>query len=499
MMKHFFSLMLFLITTHYCFTQQTIYFLTIDSAISLANEKNHRIKMLKEDLTQASLRLKSIKRSLKPGIKFDATIPSYSERFELYQDTSSITYYAKKQRLYEGGINIQQTLPTDGKLVLNYGLYNLDDFYNKTKIVNVFSGIGFEQPIDAFYAYNSIRSRYKEAKLRFELANKEYRREELNLIYDISLAFYSVVKAQKEKDIAFQDYLRQKEAYSMANNKYNAGLIREVEFLQMEVDMGEAVNQLDIANTSFIERADYLKQELGILLKDSIIVENKINYKIVAIQSDTAISLALKNRPEIREKQIQIDLTKLDIKRQRSYGLPKASVIANYNFIGINNYLLNTPYATAYNTSYNDMITRPGNKVLEFKVSIPILDWGANRSLVKLEKSKLIQSNLDLDYKMIIIENEIRNRINDLNSSLRRLQLSEKNIKLAEQSSEISYLRFSNGDIDAESLYQDRMRFIRAQKSFLEAYISYKLNLIDISRLTFFDFENNISLTQIEE
>ena len=37
----------------------------------------------------------------------------------------------------------------------------------------------------------------------------------------------------------------QQEAYEIAQNKYDAGLIMEVEALQMEVDLGEANNDLD--------------------------------------------------------------------------------------------------------------------------------------------------------------------------------------------------------------------------------------------------------------
>ena len=83
-----------------------------------------------------------------------------------------------------------------------------------------------------------------------------------------------------------------------------------------------------------------------------------------------------------------------------------------------------------------------------------------------------------------------------LNSSLRRLQLLEKNVQLAEKSFDISRQRFSNGDIDSQSLALDRTRLNAAYQSHLNSYISYKLLLADIMRKTFYDFENRQPIIQ---
>jgi outer membrane protein len=86
--------------------------------------------------------------------------------------------------------------------------------------------------------------------------------------------------------------------------------------------------------------------------------------------------------------------------------------------------------------------------------------------------------------------------VKQLNSSLRRLQLLEKNVQLAEKSFNISRDRFSNGDIDSQALALDRTRLNAAYQSHLDAYISYKLLLADIMRKTFYDFENGQPIVQ---
>jgi outer membrane protein TolC len=76
------------------------------------------------------------------------------------------------------------------------------------------------------------------------------------------------------------------------------------------------------------------------------------------------------------------------------------------------------------------------------------------------------------------------------------LQLLEKNEKIAERSFDISNARFSNGDINSEELALDRKRFNTSKLSFLSAYIDYKLNLLDLKRKTFYDFEKNIPVDE---
>jgi outer membrane protein TolC len=86
------------------------------------------------------------------------------------------------------------------------------------------------------------------------------------------------------------------------------------------------------------------------------------------------------------------------------------------------------------------------------------------------------------------IEREIRNLVAELNSSLKRLQLLEKNVAVAEKSFDITRQRFSDGDIDSQALALERERLNNAYTSHLSAYITYQLMQADLMRKTFYDF-----------
>ncbi len=123
-------------------------------------------------------------------------------------------------------------------------------------------------------------------------------------------------------------------------------------------------------------------------------------------------------------------------------------------------------------------------------ITIPILDWGENRALVRASESRLKQYNYRKEEVEREIETEVKNLIASINSNLKRLQVLEKNVSVAEKSFDITRQRFSDGDIDSQGLALERNRLNNAYTSHLRAYINYQLSLADLTRKTFYDFQS---------
>ena len=287
---------------------------------------------------------------------------------------------------------------------------------------------------------------------------------------------------------------KQTEAYEIARDKFSAGLIREVEALQMEVDLSAAANNLDIATVDYLAQVRLFKENLGINLSDSVIVQNALDYELVIVDIEKAVSLALENRLELKENEIQIELQEMEIKRRKAEGIINGNIQLNYNFIGVNKSDLAIPLKTSINNTWQNLMDRPGSFGVGLTVNIPIIDWGENKARVRSAQATLRQNQYQLEGERVSIEREIRTTVDRLHSSLRRLQLLEKNVVVAEKSFEISRQRYADGDIDSQAMALERERLNNAYISRLESFITYKLLLSDIMRKTFFDFEKNKSM-----
>lgn len=490
-MKKLFPVLLLLFV---CFSSVKAerYEITLEESIEIAREKSYTMLKLIQDLKIAEYNLKSATSRFKTHIDMSLSLPDYSEGVEQFRDSLGTYFSPVRQMGYSSGLTITQPLPTDGNIFVESGLSTLDDYKSDgsdIRFATVETGIRLRQPLDAFYGYNSIRTSYERARLNYEQTHKRLKREELSLIWQVSRYYYNMLSGQKNTEIALLDLERQTEAYEISKNKYEAGLIREVEALQMEVDLAEAQTSYDASLLSLESSTNSFKELIGIGLNDEVILKSDLNYKIVIVEPDEAVRLALENRTEIRDQEIQLIFQKFNIKEQKAAGMVKAQLEAYYKKTGISSQYSSVDYMNSIRNSFTDFSNRPADFGVGLTISIPILDWGQNRALVRAAQANLTKYEYE---KMEIernIETSVRNLVATLNSNLKRLQLLEKNVSVAEKSFDITLQRFSDGDIDSQALSLERTRLNNAYRSHLDAYITYQVSLIQLTRDTFYDFE----------
>lgn len=465
------------------------YLLTLQESIELAKEKSYTMRNLNEDLKIAEYNLKSATSSLKTHIDFSLTMPEFNQTVRTWDDTTGVSFYSVKRMDYGGMVTVNQPLITNGNIYWETSLNSYDDFYNEDRSATFNTRLRLRQPIDALYGYNAIRSSLKSAKLDYERTNKSLRREELNLVYRVSSSYYNLLSLQRSTEIALLDYERQTEANEIAQNKYASGLIREVDALQMEVDLAEAQNSYEMALINQESAINSFKELLGIELTDSVVLKDELKYSIVTVDANKAVEYALKNRTELRERDIAIEQQEMAIRQRKAEGMVRGYFDAYVQKTGTSMSDMNTPYGNTLQTSAHDFLDRPINYGVGLTVSVPLLDWGENKARVRAAEARQRQNYLSKEELERSIETEIRNSVAQLNNNLKRLQLLEKNVVIAEKSFAITLQRFTDGDIDSQTLALERNRLNSAYRNHLSAYIAYQLSLADIMRKTLYDFE----------
>jgi len=477
-------------------SSQQIYNLDLQSSIELAKEKSKTMLMLRQNLKKAAFDLKAATSTFKTHVTLDMLLPQYTETISSFTDTTGVTYYPIRQNTMNGYLTISQPLPTDGSLYIRSGAQSFVDYNAKERSGQIVSSLGLQQPIAAFFGYNQLQLGFKQAKLAYDLSLKQLKRAELDLIYSVSQSFFILLSDHERLNIAMISLGNQQEAYDIAQNKYKAGLIREVDALQMEVDLSEAINNHDLAQVEYNAQNASFKEDLGIDLRDSVIIKSDLSYNPVFVDAEKAVALALQNRLELKENEINIELSQMEIKRRKANGRISGNILLNYNFIGVDQSKLPIPIETSFSNTWQNLNSRRGSFGVGLTLSIPIIDWGENKAKVHSAQSTLELNKIQMDYEKIDIERDIRTTVNRLQSSLRRLQLLEKNVTVAEKSFEISRKRYANGDIESQAMALERDRLNTAYTSRLDSYIVYKLLLSDVMRKTFFDFEKNVSMIE---
>jgi outer membrane protein TolC len=478
--------------------------LTLQDAVNYALEHSFNVKSLGLSLESARQNLMARKGSFKTNAQLRLDSPNLTEQLLSVEVANGLPSYNTRGTLrFSSILDINQPLPTNGVFTLSGQVYQEDvstfiatsDVELKRRDFLTSIGLKLSQPL---FTINTLKLGYEEANLNYERASGQIRRTELDVIYEVTQAFYNLYRATRELEIAREDMKQQEEAHNLASKKFAAGLIPEVEALQTEVDLAQSRNRLFTAESALRRQQDIFKQTIGMPLAENVAVQTQVEFKPFPIDPARAIEYGLANRSEIRERQIDRRLQEIELKRTDARSEFKAELSAYYDLTGVSDPSLphNTATGELFRSSWDDLKYRPKNRGVVFSVSMPLWDSGVNGAEVESAKARLDQAELRLDNERITVEREIKDVVARVREAENRVEVLEKSQKLAERSYEISLARFDNGDITAQELALDRTRLTQARSAYLEAYIDYQTAVADLKRKTLYDFENNRSLIE---
>ena len=476
--------------------------LTLQQAIEYALQRSFNVKFLGLSLEAARQNLIARKGNFKTNAQLRLDSPSLNEQLLSIEVANGLPSYSTRGTLrFAGALDINQPLPTNGIFTLSSQLYQqnvstllaANELKRKDFLTSV--GLRLSQPL---FTINTLKLGFEEANLNYERASGQIRRNELEVIYNVTQTFFGLYSAIRALEIAREDMKQQEEAYNLASKKFSAGLIPEVEALQTEVDLAQSRNRVYSAESALNRQEDVFKQTIGMALAEKIAVFTQVEFKPFAIDLEKALAHGLQNRSEIREQAIDKRLQEIELKRTDARSELKAELSGYYDLTGISDATL--PYDTGtrelFRSSWNDLKDRPKNRGVLFSVTMPLWDSGVNGAEVSAAKARLDQSALSLDNERITVEREIKDVVARVREAENRLGVLEKSQKLAERSYEISLARFDNGDVTAQELALDRNRLTQARSAYLDAYIDYQTAVADLKRKTLYDFENNRSLVE---
>jgi outer membrane protein len=476
--------------------------LTLNDAIEIALEKSYQMKSLRLAMVSAKEDLDAAKGRFKTNANMRFDIPSWSESVSEIPVQDALPVFNTTGRLrYQGILDINQPLPTDGNFTLRSQIYHrdvstfredLDEDIKRKEVYNSIS-LRFSQPL---FTINRLKLGLKNADLNFERTSKRFRRSELDIVYFVTQSFFNLYRATRQAQISSDEVKQQEELFELATKKFGAGLIPEVEALQMEVDLAESKNNLVEAEAALERVENYFKQLIGLNISDQVGVETNLEITKLEVSLDKATAYALNNRSEIRESEIDVELAKISVKEADGRSEIRGDIEAFYDITGISDPYL--PYGSSpkelFDSSIDDMDRRPNNRGVLFSLSVPLWDWGVNSSEVASARANLNVIELALTEQKKTIVRETRDVIGRLKEAQNRLDVLKKNQEVAQRAFDISVERFNNGDITSQELALDRNRLTQAKFLFLNAYIDYKISVADLKRKTMWDFEKNESL-----
>ncbi len=334
--------------------------------------------------------------------------------------------------------------------------------------------LSFQQPL----SLNGMRAGHQDivnARANFQSAELGFELQREQLLVTVINGYYQLWQAQKNIERAQREQESARRVLQIAELRLQAKSLAESEVLNSRVQVVSAEDNFAVAENQLQNHQRNFAQLLGqdiartaFILVDSIVVDT------LGISLDEAISQALQNRREIRQAEIDLELSKLGVVATASSNDPVLNLSGRYNLASsqdpsFNRALRNFPFS-----GWN----------VQASVAIPLMDGGAAKSRLELAQRtcSIQQNNLYLLRENIPLEVEQIWR--GLKLDERRIATLGLNLQLAEEALDIVELRFQHGQISSNEVEQVRSRYLATQESLNGARVSYKIQSAELARAT---------------
>ena len=459
--------------------------LTMDRSMEIAVVSSPDMQQTELSLVRSQERLNAQRARLKS--QFSITLDPFEYQKTNRFDSQTSEWYLNESASSGGTFAInQRILPTDGQLTLinrfSYDYSFTESAYAYDPVSKTFNNqlyLQFTQPI---FTYNRTRMETDRLQLEYESSLIRYLLVRLALERNVAREFYAVYSNQMRLEIAHQDLERNEESYEIISNKVEGGLLALEELYQAEVNLATSHSGVFNSELTLANSLDQFKVLIGLPLDTTLMIAAEIIADTVPVNQELAISHALENRMELREREIDLEHANFDLIQAESTNEFAGSLSASFGVQGVAE-------------NFSNLFETPTNTpAVGITLNIPLFDWGERKSEIKAAEASYQSTQISYKVEKIDIELNIRSVVRSLKNLENQVGIQEKSVANAELAYDINLERYRNGDLTSMDLGLYQNQLSESRMALTNAIIDYKIELLNLKIQTLYDFEKQVPI-----
>ena len=297
--------------------------------------------------------------------------------------------------------------------------------------VTEFSSLGL-QASQVIYD-NDVLQAAKAAKYSRQYYKQNTLSSQINVVADVSKAFFDVLLSKKQLDILNEDIIRLQRSLKDAYNRYQAGVADKTDYKQATISLNNSIAARKQTAEAINSKLAYLKQIMGISRDHNLTLSYDTTRYEQESHIDTLQRLDVNNRIEYRLLQTQKNLENVNVRYYKWGFLPSVSAFGNYNWI-----YLSDRFSDLYSRSYP-------NAYAGLSLALPIFQ--GNKRLENLSKARLQVSRTDIDIENSAntINTEYVQALASYKSNYTNWQLIKQNVDLGNDVYKVISLQYREG------------------------------------------------------
>ena len=413
-------------------TTQNTLTLTLDKALEIALDENPTIKVAAEEIALKKVASKEAWQSLLPEASLNGSLDH--------------TIKAAEMKLNDMSFKMGQ----DGTNTAN-------------------AGLSINLPLFAPAVYRAMSM----TKTDIELAVEKSRASELDLINQVTKAYYQLMLAQDSYEVLQGSYKLAEDNFNVVNAKYQQGAVSEFDKISAEVQMRSIKpNVISAANAVTLAKLQ-LKVLMGITADVDIKTDDNLtNYESMLFANQLKEEdMSLENNTTMKQFELNMKLLEKNVKSLKTNFMPTLSMSFSYQ------------YQSLYNPNINFFdYTWSNSSSLMFNLSIPLYR-ASNFTKVKSARIQMRQ----LDGNRIDTERTLNMQVvsyrNNMTASSEQVVSNKENVMQAEKAVQIAGKRYEVGKGTVLELNSSQVSLTQAQLTYNQSIYDYLVAKADLDQV----------------
>mgnify|MGYP000787963136 FL=1 len=331
------------------------------------------------------------------------------------------------------------------------------------------AGLSINLPLFAPAVYRAMSM----TKTDIELAVEKSRASELDLINQVTKAYYQLMLAQDSYELLQGSYKLAEDNFNVVNAKYQQGAVSEFDKISAEVQMRSIKpNAISAANAVTLAKLQ-LKVLMGITADVDIKTDDNLtNYESMLFANQLKEEdVSLENNTTMKQFELNMKLLEKNVKSLKTNFMPTLSMSFSYQ------------YQSLYNPNINFFdYTWSNSSSLMFNLSIPLYR-ASNFTKVKSARIQMRQ----LDWNRIDTERKLNMQVvsyrNNMTASSEQVVSNKENVMQAEKAVQIAGKRYEVGKGTVLELNSSQVSLTQAQLTYNQSIYDYLVAKADLDQV----------------
>jgi outer membrane protein TolC len=333
------------------------------------------------------------------------------------------------------------------------------------------SGISASMPLIAPALWSTVHL----SEMQLELALESARASKIDLVNQVSKAYYNVLMAQDSYAVIKRSYDNSVENSRVIKGKYDQGTVSEFEWIRADVQARNNLTNVVSAESGVNLAILQLKMLMGIDMFTGLKVMGNLSDFEKTMYGDVLMidNRSLEDNTDLKQFDLQTKQLEQSLKINKHSALPTLA--------------LNVDYMRMSMVDDKDAFTSKhrwfGTSNLSLALSVPLFQGGAKHHKNKQIKVQLNQMELNRLNMERGLELQAINYLENIKKSLKKIESDKEGVRQAEKAVDISRKMYEVGMATLIEVNDAELAYISAGLTYNQSIYDYLSNKADLEKI----------------